>query len=66
MVTPTLSPMFDLKLVIAPPLVLLRMSPFLTDNLNRVSLYMSNAPAVAVEVIVGVVGVVTYRAPTMK
>ena len=44
-------------------------SPFLADDLNRVSLYMSNAPAAAAEVIVGVVGVVgvaTDRVSTMK
>ena len=51
------------------------MSPFLTDNLNRVSLCMSNAPAATAEFIVGVVGIVdvagvsgivTDHASTMK
>ena len=69
LVTPKLSPIFDLKLVITSSLAFLCVSPFLTDNLNRVSLCMFNALAAAAEVIYGVVGVVdvaTYRVPTIK
>ena len=43
--------------MIVPPLGLFRMSPFLTENLNRISLCVPNASAVSVDFIVGVVGV---------
>ena len=69
LVTPKISPIFDFKLVIELPLGLLRMFPLLTDNLNFVSLCMSNAPASDTEVIfgfVGFVGVGIYRMPTIK
>ena len=56
-------PIFDLKLVITPPLELLCMHSFLTDNLKRVYVCLYNVPASSVEVIVGAE---TDRVPTMN
>ena len=63
LVTPKPYPLFDLKLVIMPPLGFLLMSPFLADDLKWFSISVSSTPSAAAEVIVGVA---IDRVPTMK
>ena len=50
--TPKPSPILDLNAVVVPPLGLVLVSPFITNNLNWGSMLVSKIPAAAVAVIV--------------